>query len=164
MAHHARDVRSVRCLVLVVSDTRSVDSDTGGKQIADALEEAGHRVLERVVVRDECQEIRARVLDAAESGECGAVILTGGTGLAHRDVTPEAIEPLLTHELPGFGEAFRRLSYDKVGVHGLFSRAFAGAVDQTVVFALPGSPRACADAMEQLVIPMLPHAVGLSRR
>jgi molybdenum cofactor biosynthesis protein B len=162
MTHHVPDVPRVRCLVLVVSDTRSLDDDESGVVIAERLTAAGHEVVERALLRDDLKAIRLRVLTAAENGFIDAVILTGGTGIARRDLTPEAVRPLLNRELPGFGETFRRLSFDAIGPHGLLSRAFAGVAGRTVVFGLPGSRRACETAMDQLVLPMLPHAVGLA--
>jgi len=162
MAHHDVDRPRARCLVLVVSDTRTLDTDEAGRLIAERLTGSGHEVVERAVVPDEVRTIRMRVLTAAEDNGVDAIVLTGGTGLARRDVTPEAVLPLVTRHLPGFGEAFRRISFEEAGVHGLLSRAFAGVVGRTVVFALPGSRKACATAMDQLVLAMLPHVVGLA--
>jgi molybdopterin adenylyltransferase len=162
VSHHAKDAKQpLDCVVLVVSDSRSLDSDESGKLIAEKLDGAGHRVLERVLVRDEIEPIASAVRAAALRAR--AIVLTGGTGITPRDVTPEAVQPLLERELPGFGEAFRRISFDEIGPNGLLSRAFAGAVGTCVVFALPGSKRACATAME-LVLPLLPHASGLTCR
>ena len=160
--HFAKDVTTAACRVIVVSDSRTLDTDTGGKTVAELLLAAGHGVAERVVVRDEVAEIRAAV-EAAVAAKNDVVILTGGTGITPRDVTPEAVRPLLSRELPGFGEAFRRLSQEEIGVHGLLSRALAGLSGDTLVFALPGSRRACVSALEALILPLLPHALGLRR-
>lgn len=158
--HHAGDVAIASCLVIVISDTRTLDTDQAGKAIAERLARAGHRVAPRVLVRDEVDLIRSRVEAAITSGT-DVLVLTGGTGITPRDVTPEAVRPLVTRELPGFGEAFRRISYDEVGINGLLSRAFAGLCARTLVFALPGSRRACVTAVDELVVPMIPHALGL---
>ena len=91
------------------------------------------------------------------------LVITGGSGVAPRDVTPEAVQPLLTRPLPGFGELFRSLSYAEVGANAFLSRAFAGLIEQTAVFALPGSTAACRTAVTQLIVPALGHLVGLAR-
>ncbi len=158
--HHAKDVAAARCRVVVVSDTRSLETDAAGPEIVSRLEAAGHRIDPRVIVKDEVALIRAAVEGAISDG-VQVVVLTGGTGITPRDVTPEAVAPLLDRELPGFGEAFRRISFDEIGVNGLLSRAVAGVAGDTLIFALPGSRRACVTAMEQLVVPMLPHGLGL---
>jgi molybdenum cofactor biosynthesis protein B len=149
--------------VVVVSDTRTLDTDTGGKACVDVLSAAGHVVRERVIVRDDVLAIRATLKQVLQEPAADAVVFTGGTGIAPRDVTPEALMPLLEQELPGFGETFRRLSYEQIGVAALFSRAFAGFIGETLVVAVPGSQAACELAMQALVIPMLPHALGLRR-
>ena len=161
--HHRHDRPAVRCRVIVVSDTRTLETDEAGKLIVARLEGAGHRVLGREVVTDELALLRGRVLEICEEESTEALILTGGTGLGHRDVTPEALEPLLLRTISGFGETLRRISFDEIGPRGLLSRALAGVVDHTVVFALPGSAAACATAMDRLVLDLLPHAVGLVR-
>lgn len=176
--HHRADVHeatTIRCAVLVVSDSRDHSTDRSGDHIRELLLEEGHSVADRIFVRDEIDAIRQQVLRLSnESGAASgsneparpsvdAVVVTGGTGMGRRDVTPEAIEPLLHRRLPGFGEAFRRISYDDIGVRGLFSRAFAGVIGSTAVFALPGSRNACSTAVKALIVPMLPHLIGLIR-
>ncbi len=163
-SHHHADVTRARCYVLSISDSRSMDTDETGQMIAELLREHGHEVWGRELVRDELEVIRAAVLRVVEQGNVDVVVTTGGTGLAPRDVTPEAIEPLLSRRLDGFGEAFRRRSFEEVGPKGLLSRALAGTVHHTLVFALPGSPRACRQAIVELVAPLLHHAVGLVRK
>jgi len=141
--------------VLAVSDTRTLESDTSGAWIEARLSEAGHTVLERAVVPDEVEAIRAKV--EAWCGDSGiqVVIVTGGTGATPRDVTPEALTPLLEKSLPGFGELFRWLSFGEVGPATIQSRALAGLRSGRVIFALPGSTGACRLAVEEILLPQL---------
>lgn len=161
--HHDHDLRRIRCGVLTISDSRTASTDSAGDVIAAALQDAHHEVVWRALVRDEVEEIRQAALEAIRTARVQALMVTGGTGLTPRDVTPEAFEPIVGRILPGFGEQLRALSYAEVGVRGLLSRAFAAVVDDALVFALPGSPTACRTAMQMLVVPMLPHAAGLVR-
>ena len=158
--HRAQAPNSVRCFIITVSDTRSANDDRGGPLIRELLEAQGHQVSGALLVRDEKREIEEAVRAALE-GVIGseAIILTGGTGIGERDVTPEAVEPLLTKHLPGFGEVFRVLSYQEIGAATMLSRAFAGIIGRTLIFALPGSPNAVRLAMEKLVAPELGHLV-----
>jgi len=150
----------VRCAVLTVSDTRSLENDPGGSLLAGLLEEAGHEVVSRSLVRDELELLREQVRKLLTEPRVQVVLLTGGTGLAPRDVTPEAVAPLLERSLPGFGELFRWLSYQEIGSAALLSRAFAGSRGDKLLFALPGSPAAIRTALEKLVLPELGHLVG----
>ena len=156
--HRAEAPESVRATVIVVSDTRTLDTDGGGRLIEELLEGAGHEVLLRQIVRDELESIKMAACDAI-GGDAEAVILTGGSGVTARDVTPEAIAPLLTKELPGFGEVFRVLSYNEIGAATMLSRAFAGVAGRTLVFVLPGSTNAVQLAMEKLILPEIAHLV-----
>jgi molybdenum cofactor biosynthesis protein B len=151
--------RPVNAQVVVVSSTRTQHTDASGALIAELLEKEGHRVLEKHVVQDDAEQIRSlvRVLSGDDITE--VVILTGGTGLSGKDLTPEALEPLVTRPIPGFGELFRWLSYQDVGAAAMLSRAFAAMCGRIVVFALPGSPNACRLALEKLVLPELAHVV-----
>ena len=124
------------------------------------LESAGHPVVFREIVRDEPAEIRAVVAAALDRADMGAVILTGGTGVAPRDQTPEAVEPLLDRVVPGFGELFRFLSYEDIGSAALLSRALAGLAAGRVVFVIPGSRGAVRLAMEKLILPEIGHLAG----
>jgi molybdenum cofactor biosynthesis protein B len=155
---------AVRCAVVTVSDTRTLENDTSGQLIVEVLKNAGHTVAEHVVVPDEPQPLREAVLRFAASAEVDAVLLTGGTGIAARDQTPDTIAELLTKELPGFGELFRMLSYEEIGAAAMLSRAVGGLVDGTLVLAMPGSTAAVRLAMEKLILPELPHLVKHARR
>jgi len=137
--------------VLTVSDTRSAADDTSGDYLCEALREAGHRLHERALSKDDRYRMRAIVSAwIAEPGVHG-IIVTGGTGFTGRDSTPEAIRPLLDKEMPGFGEMFRVLSFEEIGTSTLQSRAFAGLANDKFVFCLPGSTSACRTAWEKLI-------------
>jgi molybdopterin adenylyltransferase len=158
--HRAQAPTSVRCFVLTVSDTRRENNDRGGALIREILQAHGHEIVGSLIVRDDKNEIERAVRAAIEGiADPDAVIVTGGTGIGERDVTPEAIETLLTKHLPGFGEVFRVLSYQEIGAATMLSRAFAGVMGRTLLFALPGSPNAVRLAMEKLVAPELGHLV-----
>jgi molybdenum cofactor biosynthesis protein B len=159
--HAEHDVASARCFVLTVSDTRTLDTDEGGSLVEQLLRELGHSICGRNLVRDDPQAIRALVLDVVETRTADVLVITGGTGVAMRDVTPDALEPLFQRRIDGFGEAFRRLSFDALGPQAILSRAVAGIIQRTLVFALPGSPDACRLAITELIAPVIKHAVGL---
>ena len=162
MPHHDRDVPTVRATVITVSDTRTQKDDLGGDAAAEGLASAGHQVLTRAVVKDDADAILAAVQAGIDAG-ANVVITTGGTGIAPRDVTYEAIAALLEKTLDGFGEAFRRLSWAEVGARSILSRAVAGVYRGALVVVLPGSPKAVRLAMNEVLLPVLGHAVGLLR-
>ncbi|HVP28619.1 MAG TPA: MogA/MoaB family molybdenum cofactor biosynthesis protein [Myxococcota bacterium] len=159
-------MRTVPTVVITVSDTRTVETDAGGALAEALLQAAGHAVVSREIVRDEPAAIAAAVEGALARPGVGAVVLTGGTGVAPRDVTPEAVEPLLERVIPGFGELFRMLSFEEIGSAALLSRALAGMARGRVVFVLPGSRGAVRLALERLVLPELGHlaAEAVKRR
>jgi molybdenum cofactor biosynthesis protein B len=142
-------------LAVTVSDTRTPENDTSGRAIVDALAPRGHIVRGPVILPDEIDVIRACVREANATEEIDVVILTGGTGVTARDVTPEAIEPLITKPIPGFGELFRALSYLEIGASTIQSRAFGALCGRVLVFALPGSTRAVRLALEKILVPQL---------
>lgn len=129
--------------VLTVSDTRSLDEDTSGKFLADSLQEAGHTLIDRRLTTDCIYQIRAAVSAWIADPQVNAIITTGGTGFYVRDNMPEALLPLFDKEVAGFGEAFRALSLQEIGMSTLQSRAIAGMANHTVIFCLPGSTGAC---------------------
>ncbi|RMF15051.1 MAG: molybdenum cofactor biosynthesis protein [Candidatus Dadabacteria bacterium] len=141
--------------ILTISDTRTVEDDRSGATIRDMAEAAGHRIATYEIVRDEVEAIRRAARRALGKAEIFALICTGGTGFAVRDVTPEALGPLIDRDIPGFGEMFRVLSHDDIGSSTVQSRAFAGVADGRLVFGLPGSTGACRLAMEALILPQL---------
>lgn len=145
--------------VLTVSDTRSLDDDSGGALIVELLEAAGHRVVIREIVKDDRDAIVCAMLDFAGNARVDAIISTGGTGIARRDVTVEAATTVMDRRIDGFGELFRMLSFEEIGSAAMLSRATAGAIGTTAVFALPGSRNAIRLAMERLILPEIAHVV-----
>jgi molybdenum cofactor biosynthesis protein B len=147
----------VRAFVLTISDTRTEANDTSGDAIARMLQEAGHTVTGRQIVRDDPASVREVV--RRQAVESQAIITTGGTGITSRDSTFEAISSLIEKQLDGFGELFRTLSYAEIGSAAMMSRACAGTVGRTIVFSLPGSEHAVRLAMEKLILPEVGHIV-----
>ncbi|MDJ0654551.1 MAG: molybdenum cofactor biosynthesis protein B [Xanthomonadales bacterium] len=132
--------------VITVSDTRDESTDKSGAFLADAARGAGHHVVHREIVVDDLYQIRAVVSDRIAAADTQVILLTGGTGFRHRDVTPEAVAPLLDREIPGFGEYFRALSTTEIGTSTMQSRVLGGIANRTLVFCLPGSTNACRTA------------------
>ena len=145
----------VNIALLTVSDTRSAADDRSGNTLAELAAAAGHRIVARHIVRDELTEIAAQLQAWIADAEVDVVIATGGTGVTGRDVTPEAFHSVYEKEIAGFGELFRWLSYDKIGTSTIQSRATAGVAGGTYLFALPGSPSACRDAWEGILMHQL---------
>ena len=150
--------------MLTVSDTRTEDTDTGGRAVADLLVAGGHTVTGRSIVKDDAALVRRAVEQQLETDEVDAIITTGGTGITSRDSTYEAVDALLEKRLDGFGELFRMLSYAQVGAAAMMSRATAGLVRGRILIALPGSEAAVRLAMEKLVLPELGHMVQQARK
>jgi molybdopterin adenylyltransferase len=149
---------AIRCGVITISDTRTSETDTSGAVIRTALEGEGHAVVRYAVVRDEPAEIVALVRELSDSG-CQVILTNGGTGIARRDSTFEAIDGLFEKRLPGFGELFRMLSYADIGPAAMLSRATAGTLGDTLIFCLPGSTGAVRLALDKLILPELPHLI-----
>lgn len=162
--HRSYAPDAVACVVLTVSDSRTLDDDTSGQLLSDGLTAAGHKLAHRAIVRDEPEEIRSAVQTAIARPDVDAVLVSGGTGVAPRDSTVETVEPLLQKQLPGFGELFRALSFEEIGAAAMLSRALAGSAGRTAVFVLPGSSGAARLALERLILPELAHMVGQLRR
>lgn len=154
----------IRCYLVTVSDTRTEETDTAGRAIAELLTDAGHAIAGRRIVKDEPTEVSALVKLQAASDRVDVVITTGGTGITRRDSTFEAIDGLLEKRLPGFGELFRMLSFHEIGAAAMLSRACAGTCRGKIVVALPGSENAVRLAMTRLLIPELGHLVSETRR
>ena len=153
----------VRVAAVTVSDTRTEADDEGGASLRERLEAAGFEVSFRAIVKDEPEELRALFVRICDGDLADAVVTTGGTGIAPRDRTYEAVAGLLEKTLDGFGEAFRRLSWDEVGARSVLSRAVAGVYRGRIVAALPGSPKAVRLAVDQMLAPILVHAVALAK-
>ncbi len=157
--HRQSAPASVACFVLTVSDSRTLDTDKSGATIADLLLEEGHTIAGRAIVRDDAAAV-AEAVRQQLSGPAGAIITTGGTGIAPRDNTYEAVTALFDKRLDGFGELFRMLSYDVIGSAAMLSRACAGVANNKVIFVLPGSTPAVKLAMARLILPELTHIAG----
>ena len=141
--------------IMTVSDSRTEEDDKSGKILVDRLLAAGHKLVEKKIVVDDIYQLRATVSNWIANPDIQVVITTGGTGLTGRDVTPEALEVLYDKEIPGFGELFRALSYDLIKTSTIQSRAIAGMANGTVIFSLPGSPGACKDGWDKIIIHQL---------
>ncbi len=162
-AHHGKAKRQATCAVLTISDTRTEADDASGAKIRLLLSDAGHRCARYAIVRDEPELIRTLVLEIVADPTIDCLLLTGGTGLAPRDTTFEAVQGLLEKEIVGFGELFRMLSFQEIGSAAMLSRATAGIVAGAVLFSMPGSTAAVELAMTKLVLPELGHVLGLVR-
>jgi molybdenum cofactor biosynthesis protein B len=148
---------------VTISDTRSEANDEGGATLRERLEAAGMAVTFHTIVPDDPEALRAVVARVCDEDLADAIVTTGGTGIAPRDRTFEAVESLLEKKLDGFGEAFRRLSWDEVGARAILSRAVAGTHRGRILAALPGSPKAVVLAVDRVLGPVLAHAAALVR-
>ena len=145
------DLIPLNLCVLTVSDTRTLAEDSSGDYLAQSLAEAGHRLAERALLKDDRYQLRAVVSRWIADENVDGVLVTGGTGFTGRDSTPEALLPLLDKQMDGFGELFRAVSFDEIGTSTLQSRAFAGLANATFLFALPGSTSACRTGWEKII-------------
>ncbi|HVA76470.1 MAG TPA: molybdenum cofactor biosynthesis protein B [Candidatus Binataceae bacterium] len=157
--HQAQARHHLRVGIITASDTRTAATDKSGAAIRQMLEAAGHTVPSYEVIPDERARISAAI--AASLPELDAIIVTGGTGVARRDATIEAVEPMLEKKLDGFGEIFRMLSYQEIGAAAILSRAVAGICRGKFIAAIPGSTAACRLAMEKLILPEIGHIAYL---
>ncbi|OGI68653.1 MAG: molybdenum cofactor biosynthesis protein B [Candidatus Muproteobacteria bacterium RBG_16_60_9] len=146
-----RQFIALNIAVLTISDTRTEETDTSGKTLAERVTKAGHRVVEKAIVPDDVYKIRAVVSRWIADTEVQVVVSTGGTGVTGRDGTPEAIQPLLDKEIEGFGETFRAISFGEIKTSTIQSRAIAGVANGTYVFCLPGSSGACRTGWDQII-------------
>ncbi|BEM56749.1 molybdenum cofactor biosynthesis protein B [Serratia marcescens] len=151
MSHASSEFIPAHIAILTVSDSRGAAEDTSGQYLQEAAQEAGHQVVDRAIVNDDIYQIRARVSAWIADDNVQAVLITGGTGFTARDNTPEALLPLFDREVEGFGELFRMVSYEEIGTATIQSRALAGLANRTVIFAMPGSTRACRTAWERII-------------
>nr|HIL77097.1 molybdenum cofactor biosynthesis protein B [Rhodospirillales bacterium] len=147
----------VNIAVLTVSDTRTLKDDKSGNILVDRIEGAGHVVIDRDIIKDDVHSIIAKLESWISKENIDVVISTGGTGVTGRDVTPEAFHAVYEKTIPGFGELFRLLSFDKIGTSTIQSRATAGVAGGTYLFALPGSPGACKDAWDDILVHQLDY-------
>ena len=146
--------------LITLSDRRTRADDTSGDLLQERLEAAGHRVVQRHLQREDLHALRARLRACIDDAAIHAVIVSGGTGIGQYDIAPEALQPLITRPIPGFGELFRTLSYTEIGTATIQSRAAAAMAGDTVIFLLPGSTSACRLAMDRIILPQLDAATG----
>ncbi len=162
--HRDEAPKRVRVFILTVSDTRDAATNYGGDLAQQLLENVGCEIVGSRIVRDlESEIVRAIGFEQNGVSQPDAILVTGSSGIAPRDVAPEAIRPLLSKELPGFGELFRTLSWNEIGGAAMLSRAFAGIIGRTIIFAIPGSPDAIKLAIEKLIAPEIAHLVSQAR-
>ena len=149
------DFVPLKIAVLTISDTRTEETDRSGKILKQGAEESGHQVVEKAIVKDDVYQMRAVFSRWIADPEVHVIVSTGGTGIAGRDSTPEAVEPLLDKPIEGFGELFRAVSMEEIGTSAIQSRAIAGLSNQTLVFCLPGSSGACRTGWSKVLQPQL---------
>ena len=159
-AHDKRPFRSAALAVLTVSDTRTTEDDESGRLVREMVEKAGHRVVDYRCLPDDPGQISACVASWLESDACEGILVNGGTGIAARDRTFEALSGLIEQRLDGFGELFRMLSFHEIGSAAMLSRAAGGIARGKLLFSLPGSPAAVRLALERLILPELAHLLG----
>ncbi|MBD2436431.1 molybdenum cofactor biosynthesis protein B [Nostoc sp. FACHB-110] len=162
--HPDTDAMSVTCAIVTVSDTRTPETDKSGQLIKQLLLEANHSIAAYAIIQDEPTQIQAQIESLGKTANLDAIIFNGGTGIAPRDTTYDAIEKLLEKTLPGFGEIFRFLSYQEIGSRAIASRAVAGVYQNKLIFSLPGSSNAVRLGMEKLILPELTHLVSQMRK
>ena len=146
---------SINIAIVTISDTRTLDNDKSGDILEERVLKSNHKIISREIVRDDFDEIYKLFLNLINNKNIDAIISTGGTGLTGRDITPEVMNTLFEKTIDGFGEMFRWLSYSKIGTSSIQSRALAGVSNGTYIFCLPGSPSACRDAWDQILIHQL---------
>ena len=162
--HHDFDLENPGAAIVTVSSSRSLDDDPSGDAIRDALKESGFEIATRELVNDDYDTIQHIVNRLTDRDDVDVVVTTGGTGVTPDDVTVEAVQPLISKTLPGFGELFRTLSYEEVGTRVVGTRAIAGVVESVPVFCLPGSENAARLGCEEIIVEEAPHLVGLAAR
>src|SRR5208282_4080187 len=158
--HRQSAPASLDLAVMTVSDTRTLESDSSGALIVSLAEAAGHRIVERLIVADEPNQMRPLLLDLSSRANVDAILVTGGTGISPRDQTFETVSSLLTRLLPGYGELFRMLSHAQIGPACILSRAVGGLIGSAPILVMPGSRAAVELAMTRIILPELPHIVG----
>jgi molybdenum cofactor biosynthesis protein B len=164
--HHPHAIPDWRgnLAVLTVSDTRTADDDGSGKAILEMIAQERHYRFDYKILPDDPDQVRRQVMSWVQNDKCDAVLINGGTGIAPRDTTYEAIASLIERRLDGFGELFRALSWEEIGSRAMLSRAVAGIASGTMVFSMPGSTPAVKLAMEKLILPQLAHLAGELRK
>ena len=152
-----REFQPAGLAVITISDTRSTADDKSGDTLASRIEASGHRLASRQIVKDDIRQIRSAVRKLVKRGDVDVVITTGGTGLTGRDVTIEALRPLFDKEIEGFSVVFHMISFAKIKTSTMQSRATAGIIEGTYIFCLPGSPGACRDGWDEILLHQLDY-------
>src|SRR6516165_4901928 len=153
----SREFIPLKIAVLTISDTRELADDKSGATLVERIKKTGHTVADRAIVTDDIEAIRLRVKTWIADSAIDVIITTGGTGFTGRDVTPEAIEPLFEKRMEGFSTLFLMVSHGKIGTSAIQSRATAGVAGATYIFCLPGSPGACRDAWDEILLHQLDY-------
>ncbi len=162
--HKEKTPKSVNCAVLIISDSRTEETDESGKLIKQKLGENGHRVVSYAILKNEAAAIKKKVQELLGQAELQVIITSGGTGASHRDITVETITPMLEKKLDGFGELFRFLTYQELGAGSIMSRAVGGVAGGKVILCFPGSLGAARLAMEKIILPEIGHLVREATR
>lgn len=162
--HHHHDVDEVGVALVTVSTSREAGDDPSGDYLESAFEEAGHDVVTREIIPDDFDRVQETIDQLVNRDDTSVVVTSGGTGVTPDDVTPEAARPLFDKRLPGFGELFRRLSFEEIGTRTIGSRSIGGVADETLVFCMPGSENAVSLGVDEVVLPEIGHLVGLASR
>lgn len=162
--HQSQGPPVARCAVITVSDTRTLENDTGGGTLIEHLTAAGHSITHRQIIPDEPARMRPLLQALRERDDVDVILLTGGTGISSRDQTYETVAALLDKPLPGYGELFRLLSYQEIGPAAILSRAVGGLLGRKILLTMPGSPAAVRLAMEKIIIPQIPHLLREAKR
>jgi len=162
--HQKQGPQQIRCAVITVSDTRTLENDTGGQTVIHHLSAAGHEIVAREIIPDDPAQMKPILQSLQPSDDVDAILMTGGTGISSRDQTYETVSALLTKPLPGYGEIFRMLSFQDIGPAAILSRAVGGLLGRKVLLTMPGSPAAVKLAMEKIIVPQLPHLMREARR
>src|SRR5262245_6302888 len=162
--HASQGPQSACCAVITVSDTRTLENDTGGQTVIVHLTSAGHAVVVREIIPDKPARMRPLLESLRERDDIDVILMTGGTGITSRDQTYETVSSLLDRPLPGYGEIFRMLSYQDIGPAAILSRAIGGLIGRKVLLTMPGSPAAVRLAMEKIIVPQIPHLMREARR
>ncbi len=162
--HKEKSPRTVTCAVLVISDSRTEETDESGKLLREKLGESGHQVTDYAILKNDSEAIKRKIKELLAQGELQVIITSGGTGVSHRDVTVETITTMLEKKLEGFGELFRSLSYQEIGTASIMSRAIAGVAGGKIIICIPGSLGAARLAIEKIILPEIGHMVREATR
>jgi molybdenum cofactor biosynthesis protein B len=162
--HKDKSPKTVTCAVLIISDSRTEDTDESGKLIKQRLSENGHRVLAYAILKNDADTIRGKMEELLGQEELQVIITSGGTGASHRDVTVETVSPILEKKLDGFGELFRSLSYQEIGTASIMSRAIAGIARDKIIICIPGSLGAAELSIDKIILPEIGHMIREATR